>query len=224
MRPEINDPHLSANLCKYASSPNWVKAIWMHQHVCVADTTDWTHDRVPSRAGMINAILIELGRGHWDVLAGAFAQIQFEGYPHDTAMQFRTHQDMGTLTASMRYTGERLMICSIDREGISQQFYLGKDTEWEPYASTILSYRAAVNKGIKKEVARRRLASGYRQGWSCAGTLKDWLHLLDRRLLGDTQDEARHAAWAAFDQLREWCPEIMDWYAESRAGKNKLAP
>jgi flavin-dependent thymidylate synthase len=223
MIPTINDPLLKVSLCRLASSRDPIAAIWMHQHVCVSESVDWTRNRRPSRKGMVNAILIELGRGHWDVLTAAHAQVNFEGYPHDAAMQWRTHQNMGTLTQSLRFTGKRFMNPFGDNPPKVAELFYGVEDE-SLYWPSIENYQKAINRGIKMEVARRLLPAGYRQGWSCAGNLKHWLHLLDRRLLGDTQIEARHAAWAAFDQLREWCPEVMDWYKENRAGKNKLAP
>jgi flavin-dependent thymidylate synthase len=224
MRPTINDLHLSVSLCKYASSPDPIAAIWMHQHVCVAESIKWTADKLPSRKGRVNAIITEMQRGHWDILTAAHAQVHFEGYPHDTAMQWRTHQSMGTLTQSLRYTGDRFLTSDLDAQSVRSLFYVEENEPDVDYADTIIAYRSAIKAGAKPEQARRRLAAGYRQGWSCAGNLKDWLHLLDRRLLGDTQLEARHAAWAAVDELRSWCPEIVDWYVENRAGKNKLAP
>jgi thymidylate synthase ThyX len=222
MRPTINDPHLNVSLCKFASTPDPIAAIWMHQHVCVSESVNWTEDKLPSRAGMVNAILDELHKGHFDVLTAAHARISFAGYPHDAAMQWRTHQDMGSLTQSLRFTSERFFNPAAT---VDELFFKGDDLPDDfPYYDTVVNYRISIAEGVKPETARRRLAAGYRQGWSCAGNLKHWLHLLDRRLLGDTQDEARHAAWAAFDELQAWCPEIMKWNAGKRAGKNKLAP
>jgi flavin-dependent thymidylate synthase len=172
---------------------------------------------------MVNAILTQLDQGHWDVLTAGFAQIHFEGYPHPAAMQWRTHQDMGTLTQSLRYTGKQFMDESLT---LDQLFYVAnKPSIYDDYFRDALNmYRRLINSGVKMEVARDLLPSCYRQGWSCAGNLKDWLHLLDRRLLADTQKEANHAAWAAVDVLTTWCPEIMNWYVAKRAGKNKLSP
>jgi flavin-dependent thymidylate synthase len=219
MRPTINDPHLSAKLGKYGSSPDPIKAIWMHQHCCVSESLSWSADKVPSRKGMVNAILSELGHGHWDILSGSFAQIHFEGYPHPAAMQWRAHTGMGTLIQSLRYTGERFK----NESDIDVLFYnAGSATQY--YRDAVSAYNTAVEDRWKKEDARNLLPSAYRQGWDSAGSLKQWLHVLERRMLGDTQLEARHAAWAAFDELREWCPEIMDWWLESRGTKNKLAP
>lgn len=222
-RPTINDPYLKVQLCTYSSSPDPIIAIWMHQHVCVDPEVNWTGVKKPSRAGMVNAILIELGRGHWDILTAGFAQIHFEGYPHPAAMQWRTHKGMGTLTQSLRYTGMQFME---DDVPLTQLFYTAnKPSNHEEYfRDSLNAYRDLVYIGVKMEVARDLLPTCYRQGWSCAGNLKDWLHLLDRRLLADTQKEANHAAWAALDALSVWCPEIMNWYVEKRAGKNRLSP
>jgi thymidylate synthase (FAD) len=220
MKPKIDTQHLSVKLNGYGSSPDPIRAIWWHQHTCVAESIDWFSDKMPSHEGMARAILDQLHKGHWDVLAGAFAQVAFEGYPHAAAMQWRTHTGMGTLTTSLRYTGERFLD-PIDTLDIDKLFYRA---EMVGAKTAVIRYQELVASGIKKEVARDVLPCCYRQGWDCAGNLKEWLHVLDRRLLGDTQDEARHAAYDAMEALRLWCPEVIDWYEENRAFKNKLAP
>jgi thymidylate synthase ThyX len=88
---------------------------------------------------------------------------------------------------------------------------------------TCLAYREAIVKGEDKESARDLLASGYRQGFSVSGNFKEWMHLLDRRLLADTQLESRIAAQMALDLLCEYS-RFFVWYKDTRAGKNKLAP
>lgn len=217
--------HFRARLCPYSTSPDPIRAIWIHQHVCVAESLDWANDPQPSQAGMVNAIIRELKQGHYDVLRSAHATVNFSGFPHAAAMQWRTHQSMGTLTQSLRYTGKRFQNeRKLTDKEISKLFYVRHDNQIGTFRQGIFNYNTEIACGAKMEVARDVLPSGYLQGWSTSGDLKAWFHLLDRRLLGDTQEEARIAAELAVDQLTEWCPDLLGWFMKHRAGKNKLAP
>lgn len=214
--------YFSCQLDIGASSPDPLVAIWRHQHVCVTESLDWMSDELPSRSGMANAIIKQMKQGHWHVLCGAFAKIGFAGYPHDTAMQWRTHQDPDTLTTSMRYTHTRFMADnSYDR--LEELFYFENGHD-QIIHDGLANYRELILAGTKPEVARRYLPGAYRQGWSTAGTLKSWLHVLEQRTCLDAQSEAAHAARKAVVALLDWCPELMPWWIENRAGKNKSAP
>lgn len=222
----IEDKYFNVQLCGYGSSPDPVRAIWWHQHSTVSESIDWLLDREPSRDGMLNAILEQMHQRHWHVLDGAFAKISFEGFNHAAAMQWRTHQDAGTLVQSLRYTGKRFLEKELTDEEIQKFFYCrtGSKEEIEDYRHSVLAYKKAVESGQKMEVARDKLSTGYRQGWSVGCNVTAWLHILDQRLLMDAQDEARCAAEMALIKLEQWSPEIFGWYRINRAGKNLLAP
>ncbi len=85
-------------------------------------------------------------------------------------------------------------------------------------------YADAIANGLPEEAARRELKSGYRQGFTMAGSIRAVFHWLDQRTLSDTQLEAQTLAWMALDALKVWSPELFEWYVENRAGKNQLAP
>lgn len=218
--------HFTAQLCPYSSSPDPITAIWIHQHVCVAESLDWYNDDMPSRKGMVNAIIKEMKPGHWDVLRSASATINFSGFPHSAAMQWRTHQACGTLTQSLRYTGKRFKTDApyMSIEDLSKLFYVRDADDVQPYRQGMTNYADSLKRGMTMEQARDFLPSGYIQGWSTSGTLQAWFHLLDRRLLGDTQKESRIAAEMAMAQLKMWCPELIEWYEINRARRNKLSP
>jgi hypothetical protein len=103
------------------SSPRPLQAIWRHQHVCVTEN-DFDTDTVPAKAW--NAIERELGFGHWDVLGGASLGVSFTGFPHATAMQWRTHKDTDMLCQSMRFTGKRFQapLFNIDLDKVFYRF------------------------------------------------------------------------------------------------------
>lgn len=213
------DPHFDVVLNTDASSPNPIRAIWMHQHSCVAKRVNWVYDPQPSSAGMFAAIKEQMMQKHWDVLEGAFASIQFMGFPHASAMQWRTH-GRGILVQSFRYTGEQL-----EGQPIEEAFYCRDSSTLRLlHEDSIENYQALVALEQKAEVARDVLTMGVRQGFSVSKTVREWFHLLDRRLLMDTQDEARCGAEMALMELETWCPEIFGWYRKNRAGRNMMSP
>lgn len=205
------------------SSPDPLLSIYRHQHVCVAETVNWTTDTSPSREKMANAIIREMKQGHWSVLRAGFAKLEFSGFNHATAMQFRTHQDLGHLTQSLRYTGTRFRHAMSYRE-LEQTFHVKTEHDYDHYQRCVDFYLKQIKDGMNKEEARNYLPIGFIQGWSSGGDIQAWMHMLDQRLLMDTQTDARVAAAMCLDQLVDWCPELFTWYRDNRAGKNKLAP
>jgi thymidylate synthase ThyX len=51
-----------------------------------------------------------------------------------------------------------------------------------------------------------------------------WLHLLDVRLKPDAQYEIRWVMELLTGSIRNWIPEIANWYSANRQGKARLAP
>lgn len=195
-------------------------------HTCVSpDTklaTEFHADYDPVQSVVKHALKF----GHWSVLEHASVKLDFWGFPHDTAMQFRTHQRMGTLVQSQRYGDELFTKCANGLIDPRELFYFDADADESDYElarMSCVSYASAIESGKKKEVARRYLLAGYRQSFTMSGTFRQWMHVLDQRLLADTQIEAQTAAWLALDQLRGYS-EFFEWYRDTRAGKNMLAP
>lgn len=224
----INDPYFRAEIDYDATSPRPAEAIWHAMHTCKSATfsLDDKCPADPAQAIIDNALAFK----HWSVLAHAFVKIDFGGYPHDTAMQFRTHQDMGGLTQSMRYADDLFSDVATGDMSPSTLFYFAarNPIELKIYnemaKQSCIDYAEAINRGHKKENARRLLRAGYRQNFVMSGTVQAWFHVLDQRLLADAQEEAQHAAQSALTLLDGWCPGLFLWYRENRAGKNLLAP
>lgn len=98
------------------------------------------------------------------------------------------------------------------------------DCRYYHIGDCLLEFASEFSSGIPFETARDNLPTCFRQAWIAKGTYQDWAHVLDQRLLADTQSESRIVASMILARLTELCPEIWEWYSEHRAGKNKLAP
>jgi flavin-dependent thymidylate synthase len=222
----INDPRFKVSIDDNSRQKNPDMAIWNSLRTCMdgGSKTLTTSDPV---AAVINHAL---KFGHWSVLEHASIKLNFDGFPHDTAMQFRTHQKMATLVQSLRYSDERFTICADGQVDPIELFYLGQYTDKRQEAldygkarRSCMDYANAIENGAKKESARRFLIAGYRQSFTMSGTFRQWMHMFDQRLLADTQLEAQTAAWMALDRLRGYSA-FFEWYRDTRAGKNLLAP
>lgn len=222
----ITDPRFKVSIDENSKQINPDLAVWNAMRTCMDGGSKTLTTSDPVRAVIDNA----LKYGHWSVLEHASVKLNFEGMPHDTAMQMRTHQRMATLVQSLRYSDERFTLCADGEIDPIELFYLGTYTDKRQEAldygkarKSCCDYAKAIENGMKKEQARRFLIAGYRQSFTMSGTFRQWMHMFDQRLLADTQLEARTAATMALDQLRGYS-EFFEWYAGSRAGKNMLAP
>lgn len=241
----IEDPYFKVAIDEEASSPNPQAAIWKGQHRCVAEKF-LPEDETPSRFRSGETIIKhQLGgdRGHYSVLRKAFVSFHCLGFPHSVVSQITRHQDSSFLVQSMRYTGQRIIDCADNKIPIEEVFYfrpLGfytdrKGNKYE-YTESIREldkttrYDAAkryawkIRVGYSEEHARDDLPYGFRQDFDLSGDLQAIWHLLDQRTKADSQIEVRTLAWMILDCLKEWSPELTQWYLDNRAGKARLAP
>jgi flavin-dependent thymidylate synthase len=219
----INDPRFKVSIDFNSRQVNPDMAVWAAMHTCV----DGGGSSISTCLDPVDAVIRHaLKFGHWSVLEHASVKLDFHGFPHDTAMQFRTHQRMATLVQSLRYSDELYTDCAKGLIDPDELFYLGVDTnrtEYELARESCRNYAEAIARGEKKESARRYLLAGYRQSFTMSGTFRQWMHVFDQRLLADTQIEAQTAAWLALDQLRGYS-KFFEWYRSERAGRNMLSP
>jgi thymidylate synthase (FAD) len=241
----IKDPRFQVVIDKDASSPNPQVAIWKGQHRCVAEKF-LPGDSTPSpeRCGEI-IIKHQLAgdRGHYSVLRSAFVKFHCLGFPHSVVSQVTRHQDSAFLVQSMRYTGKRVVDCSDSNIPLEDVFYFRpagsySDRQGSKYDYTnadllddrAASYRSAIlysekiQDGHSEEHARDFLTYNFRQDFDLSGDLQAIWHLLDQRTKADSQIEVRTLAWMMLDCLKEFTPELTQWYLENRAGKARLAP
>jgi flavin-dependent thymidylate synthase len=226
----IIDPLFKVSIDPNSRQQDPSMSIWNAMHRCVSPRTElvttFKHGFDPVRSVIDNALKF----GHWDVLHHASIKLNFDGFPHSTAMQFRTHRQMSVLVQSLRYSDEQFSACADGDVDPMDIFYFrpiaDKRKEVLNYGRARRScrdYANAIENGEDKETARDNLLCNYRQGFTMSGTFCQWMHVLDRRLLADTQLESRTAATMALDQLRGYSG-FFEWYASSRAGKNLLSP
>lgn len=72
-------------------------------------------------------------------------------------------------------------------------------------------YRAALNKGVAKEIARKLLPEGITMSkMYMNGTLRSWLHYVDIRCDVATQKEHREVALKCRDELTKLFPNTME--------------
>lgn len=193
-------------------------------HTCVSPETKLATEFHVDFDPVQSVVKHALKFGHWSVLEHASIKLDFWGFPHDCAMQMRTHQRMATLVQSLRYSDELFTKCANGLIEPRELFYLdADDADYELARMSCVSYASAIERGKKKEAARRYLLAGYRQSFTMSGTFRQWMHVFDQRLLADTQVEAQAAAWMALDRLCEYS-EFFVWYKDTRAGRNLLAP
>lgn len=226
----ISDPRFKVSIDENSKQKDPSKSIWNAMHRCVSPDTEhqttFNHGFDPVQAVINHALKF----GHWDVLHHASIKLDFDGFPHSTAMQFRTHRQLSVLIQSLRYSDEQFTACADGDVDPIDIFYFRPQSDKRKEAlnygrarRSCRDYAKAIENGEDKETARDNLLCNYRQGFTMSGTFCQWMHVLDRRLLADTQLEARTAATMALDQLRGYSG-FFEWYAGVRAGKNMLAP
>jgi len=72
-------------------------------------------------------------------------------------------------------------------------------------------YRAALDKGIAKEQARKLLPEGLTMSrMYMNGTLRSWLHYVDIRCDEATQKEHREVAMKCREELTKLFPNVME--------------
>jgi flavin-dependent thymidylate synthase len=223
----IQDPRFKVSIDPNSKQVNPSLSCWNAAHTCVdGGANKITTCKDPTQSVIDNCLKF----GHWDVLHHASIKLDFDNFPHSTAMQFRTHRQMSVLCQSLRYSDEQFSACADGDVDPQDIFYFrpiaDKRKEALNYGRARRScrdYANAIENGEDKETARDNLLCNYRQGFTMSGTFCQWMHVLDRRLLADTQLEARTAATMALDQLRGYSG-FFEWYAGARAGRNLLSP
>ena len=85
-------------------------------------------------------------------------------------------------------------------------------------------YRDRINQGYSEEHARSTIPFDVRQHFVMSCNLRTVLHLLDLRAKENAQLECRQLCDLIIPHLREWVPEITEWYIKNRLGKARLSP
>jgi flavin-dependent thymidylate synthase len=248
------DPYFRVEIDFNVSSADPAKGIWSAQHCCVAEgfALDDPIPAKPAEAIIRHELTRKhwsvLNYGYIGIHIGGFSHditmqwVRHQDSHFDVEEPTAQYPGVFPLCQSMRYTGDRMMLAAKGEIPIEKVFYYQpvgtyktrtgtyEITEADRYKyyelarETACQYTRLVEDGKPEDVARRSLASGYRQNFTLAGNLRAVLHALDQRTLADSQYEAQVLAWMVIEKIKEWQPEFMEFYIKERAGKNLLAP
>lgn len=237
-----HDPYFMVIRDINGCSPSPALSIWDAQHTCVKEEIGLPKEMIDEHKAAIAIIEHQLKVEHWSVLRFAFVKFKIIGFPHDTIMQMRTHQDSAHLVQSSRYTGDRFIKVAEGSADVEQVFYFppvgtkhSRDGRHEYTAEmresdkieallACRAYKQRVEQGQAKEDARRKLPQGFRQDYALACDLEALLHWWDQRTKKDAQDVVRILADMTIEACEEWMPEFVDFYVTSRHGKARLSP
>jgi thymidylate synthase (FAD) len=240
------DPRFRVDLIAATPNPQQVVYAAMHQDYSegfvVADRADWPDE---SQAGAICVKRLLAGeRGHYGPLEHAQIVLNVGWFPHSVMQQARTHRvGVSFDCQSMRYTGERIRQAATGELDIEEVFYIrpagfysdrqGKKYEYDELERDVdltlcrvmsVRYSKLLSAGIAEEQARGILPFDYRQHFVVSFSLRAFLHFLDLRAKLDAQLEIRQLCELMWPHLRDWAPEIADWYEKTRLHRARLAP
>lgn len=238
------DPRFRVETIAATPEPN--RVIWrgMHQDYSEFFVAD---EETPDerKAGEIAIKRLLAGeRGHYGPLEHPQITLNVGWFPHSVMQQARTHRvGVSFDVQSMRYTGDRICKAASGELDIEEVFYIrpageytdrqGKKythTEYQRQKDISLCieganhYNELILKGYAEEHARSILPFDYRQHFVVSFSLRAFLHFLDLRAKLDAQEEIRALCDLMLPRLKEWTPEVADWYIEKRLHKARLAP
>ena len=229
-----------------AATPSPQQLCWLAMHQDYSE--DWVGDCTPppeDRAGeLVVKNLLASDRGHYGPLEHPQITVAAHGFPHAVMQQLRTHRvGISFDCQSGRYTGERIIDASDGNRSIDDVFYFRPTGPYDSrqgqryvYTSDMqeedkqtcyeLAYQYKVKRdaGMAEEHARECIPYAIRQDFVMSVNLRSGLHLLDLRLKPDAQAECQAFAYLLLEQMRQWAPEIVEWYVEKRLWRGRLAP
>jgi thymidylate synthase (FAD) len=159
-------------------------------------------------------------------------------------VQARTHRVGITFDVqSQRYTGERVVQVAKDELSPEDVFYVrppgyytnryGKKYEWTlvDYNDELdfiyegcKRYASKYERGMCEEHIRDYLAQAIRQNFVVSLNLRSVLHLLDLRAKMDAQLEIQAFTEQISPLVKEWAPNVWNYYEEKRLHKARLSP
>jgi thymidylate synthase (FAD) len=231
---------------KISCTPNPQLTCWlaMHQDYSsypVMDTIGKAPDE--TRAG---ELLVEkcLKFNHWGVTEHVSIAFNCIGFPHETAMQLRTHRvGISFDIQSFRYTSQSILDVASEKVALEEVFYLRPEGEYFSRTGDKYEYTKSLREedaalinfacknyarrfalGLSEEHARGLLPMCVRQHFVMSVNARSLMHILDMRMPKDAQLEARQFCELLLNKFKEWMPEVASFYEKKRLGKSKLAP
>lgn len=184
---------------------------------------------------------------HWGVIEHPQITFNVGYFPHSVMQQARTHRVSTSFDVqSFRYSGKR--ICDAVEsenvvESIEKTFYFrpvgfypdrkGKkanytkelrDEDIELAIKAAIHYRDRINLGFSEEHARSMIPFDTRQHFVVSFNLRSLLHFLDLRAKADAQLEIQWLCDLLIPYVKEWVPEVWEFYEKNRLHRARLAP
>lgn len=166
---------------------------------------------------------------HWSPFEMVHVVMDIET-TRDIARQLLRHRSFSFQEFSQRYSSEvefaepreaRLQDAK-NRQNSLETDDTGLKYSWSNDQATLIdfveaSYKAAIEKGIAKEVARAILPEGLTMSHLyMSGTLRSWMHYFDVRCGPETQKEHRELAMLCRSEFAKEFPEIeFSWPADN---------
>ena len=188
--------------------------------------------------------LLSNERGHYGPLEHPGITFSVSGYVHSVMVQARTHRvGVSFDVQSQRYTGKRVLKVASGELKPEDVFYVrppgfyvnrsGKKYDWteEDYHDELewivegcKRYAVKYNKGMCEEHIRDYLAQAIRQNFVVSFNLRSVLHLLDLRAKFDAQLEIQALCEQLIPEVKQWAPNVWNYYEEKRLHKARLSP
>ena len=168
-----------------------------------------------------------MDRGHWGVFEHVHISFAVKGMSRVCMAQLTRHRHMSFDVQSLRYT-------DVDDGPVDDHTYvpptLGIENQnYNDYYShmkdSFLFYQNLLDDGVPAEDARFVLPLATTVNLTFSGNLRSMLHLMDMRKAGEAQQEIREFSKMVMDELKEWCPEVVEYFDdEFHPRVNKLSP
>ncbi len=242
---ETVDPYFAVKLIEKTANPQ--QAMWraLHQDYAEGFALDDTAPSEKKAGEIIVKQLLAGNRGHYGPLEHVQIILNCGWFPHSTIVQLRTHRTGVSFDVqSQRYTSKRVIdVAKLDRK-VDEVFYLRPvgtytDRQGSRYAYTeemqaedredcrnaAIKYAYRVEEmGVTEEHARDLLPQGIRQHFVMSANLRSLLHILLIRGKKDAQLEVQHLCELTLPHLKEWVPQVYDWFEANLWLKGRLAP
>lgn len=150
-----------------------------------------------------------LRKGHFGPFEHPQAFFAVEGISRVTMAQITRHRHLSFDVQSMRYVdfGAAKATIPPSFSELSEQ----QKREAEGYIrDAIEGYKMLTSWGIPEEDARFVLPLATQVNMTFSGNVRSLLHVLDLRHSGKAQWEVRELAEQIIEELREWCPIVVE--------------
>jgi len=243
--PIISDPYFQVELLAATPNPQQLIHRALHQDYSADPVADWNPNCTEQQSGdVVVKRLLQGGRGHYGCCEAPSITVNAIGFPHSVMQQARTHRvGISFDVQSFRYTSQSILAVAHGKRDVESVFYArpvgvytdrkGKKYEYtehnrntllERYQDAAEYYAQQIALGLSEEHARSAILFDVRQHFVVSFNLRSALHFMDLRAKADAQLEIQALCEHLWPVLKEWTPQVCEWYEKNRLGKAKLAP